>query len=67
MLIDNFISFNIIVVPDSQNLLDNLLATKSSRLLSLEEYKATRITIEFFYKPFVLDNDKNWRVFEGDE
>jgi hypothetical protein len=43
------------------------LATTTSRLSPLEDYEASRFTIELLYKPSVPDNITNWRVFEGDE
>jgi len=66
-LIDSFYTFNIIVVPRYQNLLVDSLATITSRLSPLKGYEATRFTIKFLYKPFILDIVTSWRVFEGDQ
>jgi hypothetical protein len=43
------------------------LATTASRISPLEDYEATRFTIELLYKPSIPDNVTNWRVFEGDQ
>jgi len=37
------------------------------RLSPLEDYEASRFSIEWLYKPSVLNNITNWRVFGGDE
>jgi hypothetical protein len=43
------------------------LATTYSRLSPLEDYEASRFSIEFLHKPLVPNNIINWRVFDGDE
>jgi ribonuclease HI len=66
-LMNNFLAFNIIVVPRSKNLVVDSLATPSSRLSPLEDFEASKFSIELLYKPSVPNNITNWRVFEGDE
>jgi hypothetical protein len=66
-LIDNFNAFNITVIPCSKNMVVDSLAIVASRLSPLEDFEASRFSIEFLYRPSVLDNITNWKVFEGDE
>jgi hypothetical protein len=66
-LIDNFLAFNITTIPRAKNILVDSLATTTSILSPLEDYEASRFTIELLYKPSIPDNITNWRVFEGDE
>jgi hypothetical protein len=47
-LVDNFIAFNITTIPQSKNLLVDSLATTTSRLSPLEDYEASRFTINFY-------------------
>jgi len=67
ILSDNFLAFNIIVVPRTKNMVADSLATFSSRLSLMEYLKASRFMIEFLYQQSVLDNVTNWGVFEGDK
>jgi ribonuclease HI len=67
ILIDHFEAFNVTVVPRKKNTLDDALATATSRLSPLEDYEASRFTMELLYKPLVPNNVSNWKVFEGDE
>jgi hypothetical protein len=57
--IENFEVFNITVVPRMQNTLADALATTTSRLSPLEDYEASRFTVEFLYKPPVPNNISN--------
>jgi ribonuclease HI len=66
-LIEHFEAFNITTVPRTKNTLVDSLATAASRLSSLEDYEASRFTVELLYKPSVPNNIYNWKVFEGDE
>jgi hypothetical protein len=66
-LIEHFEAFNIIVVPRKKNTLVDSLATRSSRISPLEDYEASKFTMELLYKPSVPNNISNWKVFEGDE
>jgi hypothetical protein len=53
--------------PETKNILVDSLATAASRLSPLEDYEASRFTVELLYKPSVPNNISNWKVFEGDE
>jgi ribonuclease HI len=66
-IIECFEAFNITVIPREKNILANSLATDASRLSPLEDYEASRFTVELLYKPSVPNNISNWKVFEGDE
>lgn len=66
-LIENFEAFNITVVPRTKNTIVDSLPTAASRLSHLEDYEASRFTVELLYKPSVPNNISNWKVFEGDE
>jgi hypothetical protein len=66
-LIENFEAFNITIVPRTKNTLADSLATAASRLSPLEDYEASRFTVELLYKPSIPNNISSWKVFEGDE
>jgi hypothetical protein len=66
-LIDHFEAFNINAILREKNILVDSLATNASRLSPLEDYEASRFTVELLYKPSVPNNISNWKVFEGDE
>jgi hypothetical protein len=66
-LIQHFEAFNITVVPKTNNTLIDSLATATLRLSPLEDYEASRFTMELLYKPSIPNNISNWKVFEGDE
>ena len=65
-LIEHFEAFNITAVPMTKNTLADSLATTTSRLSPLEDYEASRFTVELLYKPSIPNNISNWKVFEGD-
>jgi hypothetical protein len=67
ILIEHFEAFNITTIPRKKNTLANSLATAASRLSPLEDYEASWFIVELLYKPSVLNNISNWKVFEGDE
>jgi hypothetical protein len=67
MLIENFESFNITVIPIIKSTLADSLDIVASILSPLEYYEASRFTVELLYKPSVPNNISNWKVFEGDE
>jgi hypothetical protein len=66
-LIDNFEAFNITSIPREKKILVDSLATAASILYPLEDYAASRFTVELLYNPLVPNNISNWNVFEGDE
>jgi hypothetical protein len=66
-LIEHFEAFKITTIPRINNILVDSLTTTTSRLSPLEDYEASRFTVELLYKPLVPNNISNWKVFEGDE
>jgi hypothetical protein len=66
-LIKHFEAFNATTIHRTKNTLVDSLATASSRLSPLEDYKSSRFVVELLYKPSVPNNISNWKVFEGDE
>ena len=62
-LIENFEAFNITMIPRAKNILVDYLATATSRLSPLEDYEASRFTVELLFKPSVPNNISNWKVF----
>jgi hypothetical protein len=66
-LIEHFEDFNFTTIPRTKNILVDFLAIAASRLSPLEDYEASRFTVELLYKPSVPNNISNWNVFEGDE
>jgi hypothetical protein len=66
-LMEHFEAFNIKMIPKTNNILVDSLATAASRLSPLEDYEASWFIVELFYKPLVPNNISNWKVFEGDE
>jgi hypothetical protein len=65
-LIDNLEAFNITAISRTKNTLADSLATTTSRLSPLEDYEASRFTMELLYKPSVPKNIYNWKFFEWD-
>jgi hypothetical protein len=66
-LVEHFEAFNITTIPRAKNTLANSLVTTASRLSPLEDYEASRFTVELLYKPLVPNKIFKWKVFEGDE
>jgi ribonuclease HI len=66
-LVEHFEAFNITVIPRAKNTLADSLVTAASRISPLEDYEASRFTVEILYKPSIPNNISNWKVFEGDE
>jgi hypothetical protein len=64
---DHFQAVNITAIPKEKNTLVDSLATTTSRISPLEDYEASRFTVELLYKPLVPNKISNWKVFEGDE
>jgi hypothetical protein len=55
------------VISREKNILADSLATIASRPLPLEDYEASRFTVELLCKPSVPNKISNWKAFEGDE
>jgi len=62
-LISNFQAFNIIFVPCTRNAAANALANAASRMSLIRD----RFTIEILYKPSILGNITNLRMFNDDQ
>ena len=62
-LIMHFNAFNINAVPRLQNIATDLLTTSASRLVPTNN----KCSIELIFKPSVLDNVTNVKVFNDDE
>ena len=58
----NFDTFNIVSIPRLKNTATDLLATSSARLVPTNN----RCSIELLFRPTVLDNIMNLRVFDDD-
>jgi hypothetical protein len=66
-LIEHFEAFNITVIPRTNIILVDSLATVALRLSPLKDYEPSQFTLELLYKLLVPNNISNWKVFEGDE
>ena len=62
-----FSSFNICSIPHYLNVDADLLANVASRLIPFENFEPNAFSVELIYRPSVLDNVTNWRVFNNDE
>jgi hypothetical protein len=49
-LIEHFEAFNITAIPIKNNTLDDSPTTVASRISPLEDYEASRVTMELLYK-----------------
>jgi hypothetical protein len=65
-LINKFSSFNINSIPRSNNTEADLLANVASKLLPAEGLSPNAFSVELLFRPSVLDNITNWRVFDDD-
>jgi hypothetical protein len=61
-LINSFDAFNITSIPHSHNVVVDTLANATSRFTPLNN----GFTVELIFRPFVLDNVTNWRVFNDE-
>eukprot|EP00253_Pinus_taeda_P024238 PITA_24238 len=66
-LISQFLAFYISPIARSQNATTDLLANVASKLLPSEDYNPDRFSVELIFRPSILDNVTNWRVFNHDE
>ena len=62
----SFSAFNIRSVPRSQNFDADLLANTASRLIPPEGLSPQTFSIELMYRPSILDNVINWKLFDDD-
>jgi len=66
-LIEHFEASYITTIPRTKKTLSESLTSVASRLSPLQDYEASRFTVEMLYKPSVPKNISNWKVFKGDE
>jgi hypothetical protein len=62
-----FSAFNINSIPRLSNLEADLLANVASKLLPAEGLSPNSFSIELLFRPSILDNITNWRVFDDDQ
>ena len=67
ILMNKFSSFNINSIPRINNVEENLLANVASKLLPAEGLSPDAFSIELLFRPSVLDNTTNWRVFDDNQ
>lgn len=66
-LTTQFIAFNISSIPRNQNTSTDLLANVASKLLPAEDCSPNRFSVKLIFRPSVLDNITNWRLFYHDQ
>ena len=64
-MLKTFVEYELVFVPRGQNIISNGLACAASSYHKSPSDK--KIIIQTKYRPAVLDNDKYWKVFEGDK
>ena len=67
ILMHKFSAFNINSIPRMSNSVVDLLANVASKLLPDESLSPNAISIELLFRPLILDNITNWRVFDDDQ
>ena len=63
----SFSAFNIKSVPRSKNFDADILANTAYRLIPPEGLFPENFSIELMYMPSILDNVRNWKVFDDDQ
>jgi hypothetical protein len=58
----SFDAFNITSIPCDQNIDADILANATSRFIPPDD----GFSVEMIFRPSILDNITNWRVFDGD-
>jgi hypothetical protein len=66
-LMHKFLAFNINSLPRMSNSEADLLANVASKLFPAEGFSPNAFLVELLFRPSVLDNIKNWRVFDDDQ
>jgi hypothetical protein len=66
-LMHKFFTFNINSIPRLSNYEVDLLANVTSKLLTIEGLSPNAFLIELLFRPSILDNVTNWRVFDDDQ
>jgi hypothetical protein len=63
----NFLAFNINSIPRLSNFEADLLANITSKLFPAEGLSANLFSVELLFRPSILDNFTNWRVFDDEQ
>jgi ribonuclease HI len=66
-LMNQFLAFNINSIPRLNNSEVDLLANVTSKLFPAEGLSPNAFSVELLFRPSVLDNISNWRVFNDDQ
>jgi ribonuclease HI len=66
-LMNKFSAFNINSIPRLNNFEADLLANVASKLFPGEGLSPNAFSIELLFRPSILDNITNWRVFDDDQ
>jgi ribonuclease HI len=66
-LINKFSTFNINSIPRSSNVEVDILANVASKLLPADGLSPSAFSVEILFRPSILDNITNWRVFDDDQ
>jgi hypothetical protein len=64
---NKFSAFNINSIPRLNNAEADLLANVASKLLLAEGLSPNAFSVELLFRPSILDNITNWRVFDDDQ
>jgi hypothetical protein len=64
---NKFSDFNINSIPRLNNSEEDLLASEASKLFPVEGLSLDVFSVELLFRPSVLDNIMNWRVFDDDQ
>ena len=64
---NKFEAFNIKSIPCTLNFEADMLANAASNLCPSDDFSHDKFSVELIYRPLILDNITNWRVFEDDE
>ena len=66
-LLKYFDEFSINSIPRNQNSVADLLANVSSKLIPLDDLMTTCFSVQLLFRPSVLDNITNFRIFDDDD
>ena len=66
-LAQKFDNFELDSIPHSKNYDVGMLSKVASKLLPTEIFSLGSFSAGIFFKPSILDNIQNWRVFDYDD
>jgi hypothetical protein len=64
---NKFEAFNIKSIPRTKNSNADMLANEASTLSPSDDFTHEGFSIELIYRPLILDNITNWRIFDDDQ